>query len=56
MPATLLKTDITTDVDVATVSLLKKCPYSDFFWPVYSRIWTEHGDSLCKSPCSVQMR
>ena len=21
----------------------EKCPYSDFFWPVFSRIWIEYG-------------
>ena len=31
-------------------SLGKKCPYSEFNWPVFSRIWTElerYGESLC---------
>ena len=26
------------------------------FWSVYSLIWTEHGDLLCKSLYSVQMQ
>ena len=34
----------------------KKCPYSEFFWWVFSRDWIEHGDLQFKSPCSVQMR
>ena len=35
--------------------LRKKCPYSEFFWSVFSRIRTEYGDLLCKCPYSVQM-
>ena len=27
-----------------------------FFWPLFSRFWTEDGDLLCKSPYSVQTR
>ena len=27
-----------------------------FFWSVFSRIWTEHGDLLRKSSYSVQIR
>ena len=26
------------------ISLRKKCQYSEFFWSVFSRIWTEYGD------------
>ena len=26
-----------------------KCPYSEFFWSVFSRIWTEYGDMLAVS-------
>ena len=25
--------------------LRKKCPYSDFFWSVFSRIWTEYEEN-----------
>ena len=25
-------------------SLRKKCPYSELFWPVFSRIWTKYGE------------
>ena len=25
-------------------SLSKKCPYSELFWSVFSRIWTEYGE------------
>ena len=26
------------------ISLRKKCQYSEFFWSVFSRIWTEYGE------------
>ena len=26
------------------VSLREKCPYSELFWSVFSRIWTEYGE------------
>ena len=35
--------------------LRKKCPYSEFFWSAFSRIRTEYGDLLHKSPYSIQM-
>ena len=25
-------------------TLRKKCPYSEYFWFLISRIWTEYGD------------
>ena len=30
-------------------ALHEKCPYSEFFWSVFSRIWTEYGEmrSIC---------
>ena len=34
----------------------KMCPYSEIFWPVLSRIWTEYGKFRSKSPYSVQMQ
>ena len=34
---------------VERCSLRKKCPYSEFFWSVFSHIWTEYGDSLFDS-------
>ena len=37
-------------------SLCEKCPKTEFFWSVFSRIWTEYGDLLYISPYSVQMR
>ena len=30
-------------------SFCKKCPYLEFPWSAFSRIWTEYGDLLCKS-------
>ena len=32
------------------------CPYSEFFWSVFSRIQTEYRDLPCKSPYTVQMQ
>ena len=29
---------------IATISLREKCPYSEFFWSVFSRIRTESGE------------
>ena len=37
-------------------SLRKKCPYSEFFWRVFSRIRNEYGEITSISPYSVQMR
>ena len=28
----------------------EKCPYSEFFWSVFSRIWTEYGEISVFSP------
>ena len=33
-----------------------KCPYSELFWCVFFRIWTEYGEILRISSYSVQMR
>ena len=33
-----------------------KCPYSEFFWSLFSRIRTEYGDLLRKSPYLVRMQ
>ena len=38
-----------------TLSLGEKGPYSEFFWSVYSSIWTEYGKILRISPYSVGM-
>ena len=37
-------------------ALRKKCPYSEFFWSAFSRIWTEYRDILRISPNSVRTR
>ena len=37
-------------------TLLKKCPYSELFWPEFFRIWTEYGEIRSISPYSVWMR
>ena len=37
-------------------ALREKCPYSGFFWSVFSRIWTEYGEILRISAYSVRMR
>ena len=37
-------------------SLHKKCPYSEFFWSVFSHIWNEYGKIRSISLYSVQMR
>ena len=37
-------------------TLQKKCPYSELFWSVFSRIWTEYGETRSISPYSVRMR
>ena len=36
-------------------ALRKNCPYSEFFWSIFSRISTEYGDLPSKSSNSVQM-
>ena len=38
------------------LSLRKKCPYSEFFWSVFSRIQTEYGEIRSISPYSVRVR
>ena len=37
-------------------SLRKKCPYSEFFWSLFSHIRTDYGEILRISPYSVLMR
>ena len=37
-------------------SLREKCPYSEFFWSVISRIWTKYREIRSISPYSAQMR
>ena len=38
------------------LALRERCPYSEFFWSVISRIQTEDGEIRRISPYSVQMR
>ena len=42
--------------DTQRLSLCKKCPYSEFFWPIFSHIWNEYGELPCKCPYLVWMR
>ena len=41
-------------VNFPQVSLRKKCPYSELFWSLFSRIRTEHGEILRISPYSMR--
>ena len=36
-------------------TLCEKCPYSEIFWSVFSRIWTEYEEIRSVSPYSVIM-
>ena len=36
-------------------ALLKKCPYLEFFWSLFSCILTEYGEILRVSPHSIRM-
>ena len=42
--------------NISCYSLREKCPYSELFWPAFSRIWIECGEILRISPNSVRMR
>ena len=37
-------------------SLIQMCPYSEFFWSVFSYNWTEYGVIRSIAPYSVQVR
>ena len=37
-------------------TLREKCPHSEFFWSVFSRIQTEDGDIRSASPYSIWMQ
>ena len=37
-------------------ALCEKCPYSVFFWSVFSRIRTKYGEIQSISPYSVRLR
>ena len=41
---------------MSRMSLRKKCPYSEFFWSVFSSIWIEYGRIRSISPYSAQMQ
>ena len=38
------------------MTLRKKCPYSELFWSVFSRIQSEYGEKRSISPYSVRMQ
>ena len=38
------------------LALREKCPYSELFWPLFSRIRTEYGEIQSISPYSVRVR
>ena len=38
------------------ITLREKCPYSEFFWSIFSRIRTEYGEIQSISPYPVRMR
>ena len=49
----------TVNIDILTTSsnaLREKCPNSEFFWSIFSRIETEYLDILRISPYSVRIR
>ena len=33
-----------------SLSLREKCPYSELFWSLFSRVWTEYGEILRITP------
>ena len=39
---------------ILTLTLREKCPYSEIFWSVFSRIRTEYGEIRSKSLHSVR--
>ena len=42
---------------ISTPLILRKiCRYSELFWSVFYRIWTEYGDMWSISPYSVRMQ
>ena len=54
LESTEIKRSVSKKLDLSSVR--KKCPYSEFFWSVFSSILTEYGDLRSKSSYSVQMR
>ena len=37
------------------IALRVKCPYSEFFWSLFSRIWTEYRKILCILPIQSEL-
>ena len=44
------------DVLLFSTSLREKRPFSEFFWSVFSHIWTKYGEILRVFPYSVRMQ
>ena len=42
--------------EIQTTSPSEKCSYSELFWSLFSRIWTEYGELPRISPYSDQMQ
>ena len=51
----LILSEVLSSGEEDNLLLRKKCPYSELFWFVFSRIRTEYGYIRCISPYSVQM-
>ena len=43
-------------ISLFQITLLEKCPYSGFFWSVFSCLRTEYGEMRSISPYSVRIR
>ena len=41
---------------MSSLTRREKCPYSELFWSVLSRIWTEYREIRSIFPYSVQMQ
>lgn len=44
---------VTTNISFEIITLCEKWRNTEFFWPVFSRIWTEYKDLLCTRKNSV---
>ena len=54
--ATKNELDHTADIHTSDIAALhKKSPYSELFWSIFSRIWTEYGEIQSTYLYSVQM-
>ena len=38
------------------MALREKCPNTEFFWSIFSCIWTEYRDLFRKSPYSIRIQ